>query len=262
MDIVEGLQQLGFTAYEAKAYVALISHPGVTGYEVARLSGVPRSKVYEALEKLTAMDVVHTSQTGDQILYHPLPYQTVLQRRKNQTTALIDRLMEALEDVARPEPEGPLITIRGYDAAMNRAAEMLDGARRDVFVSGWPREIERLVPRLTEAEARGVRAWLLVYGTLEPPVRNCYFHEPPSSEGRLAGVLPALVVVADHSEALLASVARVSSVTALWTRNRGVSLIAAEYIKHDLMLAALSQRLGPELAKAMAEMQDLQAMWS
>src|SRR5690606_22780106 len=61
VDVVEGLQQLGFTAYEAKVYLALLSRPGSTGYEVARHSGVPRSKVYEVLEKLTAMDVVHTS---------------------------------------------------------------------------------------------------------------------------------------------------------------------------------------------------------
>lgn len=256
-----GLQQLGFTAYEAKVYLALLSHPGSTGYEVARHSGVPRSKVYEVLEKLTATDIVHTSQTGEQVLYHPLPYRVVLQRRKNETTTLIDRLMEALEDMARPEPEGPLITIRGYDAVLNRSAEMVAGAEQTVFLSGWPKEIECLLPQLVEAEARGVQVWVLVFGELNARLQHCYYHEPPSVEGRLADVLPALVVVSDHSEALLASVSRVTPVTALWTRNRGVTLIAAEYIKHDIFLNALAQRLGPELPKIMAQMQDLQKMW-
>lgn len=261
MDLVGGLQQLGFTAYEAKVYLALISHPGSTGYEVARHSGVPRSKVYEVLEKLTAMDIVHTSQTGEQVFYHPLPHRVMLQRRRNETTTLIDRLMEALEDKARPEPDGPLITIRGYDAMLNRSAEMLAAAEQSLFLSGWPKEIDRLLPHLAEAEARGVHVWVLVYGELSARIQHCYYHEPPSREGRLGDVLSALVVVSDHSEALLASVSEVTSVTALWTRNRGVSLIAAEYIKHDIVLAALAERLGPEFHKIMAQMQDLQKMW-
>lgn len=261
MDVVEGLQQLGFTAYEAKVYLALLSRPGSTGYEVARHSGVPRSKVYEVLEKLTAMDVVHTSQTGEQVLYHPLPHRVVLQRRKNETTTLIDRLMEALEDRARPEPDGPLITVRGYDAVLNRSAEMVAAARQDLFLSGWPKELERLLPRLEEAEARGVQVWVLVYGRLDVSLRRCYYHEPPSLEGRLSDVLPAFVVVSDHGEALLASVSEAAPVTGLWTRNRGVALIAAEYVKHDIFLAALTQRLGPELPKIMAQMHDLQKMW-
>lgn len=261
MDVVAGLQQLGFTAYEAKVYVALLGHPGSSGYEVARHSGVPRSKVYEVLEKLSAVDLVHTSQTGEQVLYHPLPHRVMLQRRKNETTALIDRLVEALEDKAQPEPDGPLITVRGYDAVLKRSEEMVVGARHSVFLSGWPREVNRLLPRLIDAEQRGVRVWVLVYGDLEVPLRHCYYHEPPSLEGRLSDVLPALVVVSDHNEALLASVSEAQPVTALWTRNRGVTLIAAEYVKHDVFLAALSERLGPELTKAVAQMHDLQQMW-
>lgn len=261
MDTVSGLQQLGFTAYEAKVYLALISHPGATGYEVARHSGVPRSKVYEVLEKLTAMDIVHTSQSGEQVFYHPLPHRVVLQRRKNETTTLIDRLMEALDDKARPEPDGPLITVRGYDAVLKRSTEMATGARQSLFLSGWPTEIERLRPYLEEAEVRGVQVWVLVYGKLNARLKHCYYHEPPSPEGRFADVLPALVVVADHSESLLASVSQEAPVTALWTRNRGVTLIAAEYVKHDIFLAALTERLGPELSGIMAQMQDLQKMW-
>jgi len=56
-------------------------------------------------------------------------------------------------------------------------------------------------------------------------------------------------------------VAKASPVRALWTRNRGVTLIAAEFVKHEILLAALAQRLGPELDRIMAQMKDLQQMW-
>lgn len=261
MDVVTGFQQLGFTAYEAKVYVALLERPGSTGYEVARRSGVPRSKVYEVLEGLVARDVVHTSQDGEQVLYHPLPYPVLLHRRRSETTRLIDGLMEALADVAAAEPEGPLITLRGYEAVLKRAAEMVAVAEGNVFISGWPKELARLLPELTAAEARGVQVWALVYGELEAPLARCFYHEPPSPQGRAGSVLPALVVVADHAEAILASVAPTVPVTGLWTRNRGVALIAAEYVKHDIFLNALMQRLGPRAVELMAQMQDFQKMW-
>ena len=127
---------------------------------------------------------------------------------------------------------------------------MVAAARQNLFLSGWPKELERLLPRLEEAEARGVQVWVLVYGRLDVSLRRCYYHEPPSLEGRLSDVLPAFVVVSDHGEALPASVSEAAPVTGLWTRNRGVALIAAEYVKHDIFLAALTQRLGPELPKS------------
>jgi len=53
--IVERLQHLGMSGYEAKAYVALVaSGVPINGYEVAKKSGVPRSTVYEPLGKLAA----------------------------------------------------------------------------------------------------------------------------------------------------------------------------------------------------------------
>ena len=53
MDLIDGLQQLGLTQYEAQVYAALVRQPSITGYEASRLSGVPRAKVYETLNPCT-----------------------------------------------------------------------------------------------------------------------------------------------------------------------------------------------------------------
>jgi len=39
------LVKIGFSEYEAKAYVALLRESPVTGYELSMLSGVPRSMI-------------------------------------------------------------------------------------------------------------------------------------------------------------------------------------------------------------------------
>jgi hypothetical protein len=48
----EQLIQLGLNSYEARAYLALISRESSTPVEVARLSGVPRQRIYDVLGTL------------------------------------------------------------------------------------------------------------------------------------------------------------------------------------------------------------------
>lgn len=48
MNSFEFLEKLGFSSNEAKVYGTLIKHKVLNGYEIAKLSGVARSLVYEA----------------------------------------------------------------------------------------------------------------------------------------------------------------------------------------------------------------------
>ena len=73
-------------------------------------------------------------------------------------------------------------------------------------------------------------------------------------------MLPALVVVSDHSEALLASVSEARARYGTWTRKRSVALIAPSSVKHDIFLAALAEQLRPELAEAVSSDADLRKM--
>jgi hypothetical protein len=50
LDAIALLQDLGFTEQEARAYQALLQHNPVTGYELAKVSGIPRPNTYPVLE--------------------------------------------------------------------------------------------------------------------------------------------------------------------------------------------------------------------
>ena len=50
----ERLVRLGLTQYEARAYIALVRRDGSSPAEVARLAGVPRSRIYDVIESLVA----------------------------------------------------------------------------------------------------------------------------------------------------------------------------------------------------------------
>ena len=51
-DVTALLQQLGFSEYEARAYLALLQRSPLNGYELAKVSGLPRANTYAVLQKL------------------------------------------------------------------------------------------------------------------------------------------------------------------------------------------------------------------
>jgi sugar-specific transcriptional regulator TrmB len=68
--MIADLQPLGFTEYEAKAYLALLEKAPLTGYAVASGSGVPRSRIYEVLAGLVRQGAVVQSH-GEPARYAP-----------------------------------------------------------------------------------------------------------------------------------------------------------------------------------------------
>ena len=56
--LLRRLREIGLGEYEAKLYVALVKRHPASGYELARASGVPSSKVYEVLARLREKELV------------------------------------------------------------------------------------------------------------------------------------------------------------------------------------------------------------
>ncbi|WIM98463.1 helix-turn-helix domain-containing protein [Actinoplanes oblitus] len=52
--LVGHLCELGFSPYEARCYAGLLGAGALTGYAVAKRTGVPQPKVYETLRRLVA----------------------------------------------------------------------------------------------------------------------------------------------------------------------------------------------------------------
>jgi predicted transcriptional regulator len=51
--LVPSLRQLGLSLNESKAYLCLLEKSGITAYEMSKNAGVPPSKIYDSLGKLT-----------------------------------------------------------------------------------------------------------------------------------------------------------------------------------------------------------------
>ena len=82
--LVAALQAPGFTPYEAKAYRALteLGAPA-KGYEIARVAGVPTSKIYETLGQLASRGAVLVNRS-EPVTYAALPHRDLTARLRDQ----------------------------------------------------------------------------------------------------------------------------------------------------------------------------------
>ena len=69
--LIENLTSFNLTRQEATIYVALLTHGQMTGYEVAKETGVARSNVYSALQSLVEKGALYLIE-GETTKYLPV----------------------------------------------------------------------------------------------------------------------------------------------------------------------------------------------
>ena len=217
VDPVNQLVGLGFSEYEAKAYVAMHRLGPATGYQIAKESGVPRSTVYQVLDKLVGRGAAFTQSLGDLTRYLPVPADLLLERLRCEFDTALAELTRGFENLAgSPTPAGQAWTVVGRDNVFAMARELIERARTEVVVCvGDDDELDQLLPWLRRAHARGLRVQTLspvAYDAGDMPVT--VYDDGWALRQRVGH---GLTLVTDGSEALIGEVDR--SESAAWTTN-------------------------------------------
>ncbi|WP_026405434.1 TrmB family transcriptional regulator [Actinomadura rifamycini] len=263
-DVLEHLRRLGMSGYEAKAYVALVAagRP-VNGYEVAKRSGVPRSTVYETLGKLVARGAAYEVRgSSDATEYLPLPPESLLDRMRREFDGSVAALRTALPAVAAAPEAPPIHGLKDAEAMLDRAGDVVAAARRDLFVSIWPEEMRRLRGPVEEAAGRGVDVSVVAFGDDAGPGADAgarvHRHRYSAPEAVLEDLgYRLIVVVGDRREAVVGGFAE-SAAWGIYTADPAVALMAAEYVRQDIALQILADRVGAaELDRLFATDPDL-----
>lgn len=245
--VIDELKRLGMTGYEAKAYTVLVAAGGpLSGYEVAKRSGVPRSTVYETIGKLAARGAAYEVRAGeDNVSYIALPPNVLLDRMGREFDASADTLREALPRLAAPAQVRMMHDLPDRSSLLARAEDVVGAARSDLFVSGFPEEVEALKPLLRRSEQDGVEVTAVVFGEDENPVGNTFTHRFSSPEVVLENLgCRLLVIVADREQAVIGGAVEDEGWGA-FTDDPAVVLVAVEYVRHDIALHLIAERFAP-----------------
>jgi len=244
--VVQRLGELGMSSYEAKSYLALVTagRP-LNGYEVAKISGVPRSTVYETLGKLVARGAAFEARTEtDSTSYLPLPANALLDRMSRDFDDSLQALRGELPSLAAPRQAHLLHNLTNYDALIDRCADVIRESRRELFVSIWPQERERLGTVLHAAEERGVDVTVLVFGEDLEPIGHTYRHDYSPPEFVLDYLGYRLFVVAgDNQQSVIGGVDGGDG-WGVYTDNPAVVLLSIEYVRHDIAMQLLGGQFG------------------
>src|SRR5689334_4648644 len=101
-DVTALLQQLGFSEYEARAYLALLQRNPLNGYELAKVSGLPRANVYAVLQKLEERGAVVRLDMPSGVRYAPVAPTELTQRIASRFQDVLSTTQQALEELATP----------------------------------------------------------------------------------------------------------------------------------------------------------------
>ncbi|HTX43308.1 MAG TPA: helix-turn-helix domain-containing protein [Methanocella sp.] len=94
-DVLDKLQKLGLTEYEARAYLYLLSDHMNSAAKLSKKSGVPRTKIYETLESLEAKGWIRIY-SGVPLLFRAVDPRKVLEKIKKEQDGLLNVIQSEL----------------------------------------------------------------------------------------------------------------------------------------------------------------------
>ena len=150
-NIVEKLVLFGLGRQEALIYISLLKNGELTGYEVAKLTGISRSNVYNALASLVEHGAAYVCE-GSANKYVAVSMEEFCDNRirflQEQEKLLV------LNAPKRQLPTEGYITIEGYEHIIDKIHHMILGAKQRIyfaanesFLEKWESEIRELLQR-------------------------------------------------------------------------------------------------------------------
>jgi len=147
---------LGLTDYEARAYVALVREGALTSYAVAKASGIPVSKSYEAVEGLARKGGA-VLLPGTPNRHSAVPPDTLLTGARQRYSTALESLSAALADLpAHAEQDVPALWQAALEAGLAQTAARVGASQRTVVGALPFLGREALESSLADAARRGV----------------------------------------------------------------------------------------------------------
>jgi sugar-specific transcriptional regulator TrmB len=133
-EIATALKKIGFTEYEARVYSALAVLNEATANEIHRVSGVPRTRVYEVLKDLEAKGLVETV-TGTPTYFRAIEPDKVLKGLRDNLVRDINNAIDMIKKINYEVPKfSPVWCVRGKIGVKNRLRDILLRTKDDLIV--------------------------------------------------------------------------------------------------------------------------------
>jgi sugar-specific transcriptional regulator TrmB len=228
-ELVQRLQALGFSQYEARAYCALLQKSPANGHEVAKTAGIPTSKIYETLERLhhKGAVLVHRSEPT---LWAPVPYRDLLGRLRHDMESTFSAVEQGLAQLGYEQDTALTWSLSGRGHVLDSMRRAIGRARERLAGALPAGELAELATSLRTAAERGVTVEVVTDdgATIDLPDGDRIRIRRRLDRGRDGSRLG--VVIGDGEETVLADFGR-DRPEGMWTHHPAVALLAAVHLR-------------------------------
>jgi sugar-specific transcriptional regulator TrmB len=248
--LLDSLQQLGFSQYEARCYVGLLNKEPQTGYSVAKSTGVPQPKVYEALRKLVSRGAAFEL-AGSPTRFMPTPPTALLDQLESGVAVHLDEARRAAADLV--EDTAPavevLASLNQWTAIVQSAVRLVDQAERRIYVSASAAQLADVSAALQQALDRGVDVVVLCFGAMPFEDDRVKLYRHLSTEGVIYRSHQArhLALISDSLSAVWALANDGRTWSAIETTSQLVIAALKGFIRHDIDMQQVFDGFGPAL---------------
>ncbi|MEM4472828.1 MAG: helix-turn-helix domain-containing protein [Archaeoglobaceae archaeon] len=143
--MIEVLKFFGFTEYEAKAIATLIAKGDLTAREIAELSGIPRTSVYDVMASLKAKGFVE--EIGKPAKFRALPAEELISILSRRAKENLELLREEMSKINREEIE--VVKLYRGKIVFEKLFELVESAKEEIIVllSQMKPEIKKILSK-------------------------------------------------------------------------------------------------------------------
>lgn len=229
MDTIELLTHFTLTRQEATIYILLCAEGDLTGYEVAKLTGVSRSNAYTALAGLVDKGAAYAIE-GAPTRYTPVLLSDFCDNKIRQLQRFKQMLLAAQPD-RREESDG-YITVKGEKHILDKMKNMLSMAKERVYLSVSDKILAEVMPELTEAVARGLKVVLITNPPFE--LEGALVHHTEKEQH-------AIRFIADSKNVLTGDIMDGGNSTCLYSQKKNLIDLFKEALKNEIKLIELTK---------------------
>jgi len=184
-DTVDVLQQVGFSQNEAKVYLALVKNSPQNGYEVAKVSGVTRTMIYDILNRLVGKGFVRRI-NSEPTLYCAVNSQELMEKIEVEQHTKLERARDALSNLNTNIDDAYYVfNLRGGPKQLiDHLNAQIRRARNSIYLSIWDLEAKEIRDELKKAEKRGVGIFIFSFSKIPFACGTQCSYEIPGSEGK------------------------------------------------------------------------------
>ncbi|NYT23248.1 TrmB family transcriptional regulator [Alcaligenaceae bacterium] len=245
--LLRELQGIGFSDYEAKAYVALILSPNSTAYEISKAATIPKANCYTVLENLRKKGAVQAV-SENPVKYVAVDPQKYFNQVAVSTQLRCEKLQDSLSRIAVLPQEELVWSLNDKNSVQIQIGKIIDSATDHLWIKASDTTLTPHKEALREAVSRGVNVLIVLFGkSIEEfdlgKNSKVYLHE---GNGIPVGIAHTLITITRDFQEMLVAEVGVNSYGS-YTKNRPIVNMADSLIRHEIYFAEIFKELGEEI---------------